>query len=89
MEDGLTAIQILRKICNEGKPQTVLDGAHEPLGSLYVEKVSLKSTRLSSAGLGQVIAYEISLVWSLHDATAEDQIETLAIIQGSLIVLYA
>ena len=86
MDSGLSQIKLLRAMCDNGKPQTLMQGGY-PLGNWYVEKVTQKSSRLSYEGVGHIITYDISLVRSARAPDAEDQMETLAIVMGSLVSL--
>lgn len=74
---GLDEIETLRGMANTGSPQTLVRGDGMALGNWLVEKVTQKSARLSTEGVGMIITYDISLVKTLRTPDATDQVSTL------------
>ena len=68
-DSGLTEIEMLRSVTGTGDPQPLMRGDGVSLGDWLVEKVSTKSTKLSSEGVGKVVTYDISLVRSTRSAS--------------------
>jgi phage protein U len=65
---GLDHLGILSEMVASGDPQILVRGDGANLGWWLIDKASEKSSKLSSAGVGKVLAYEISLVRSAHAA---------------------
>ena len=61
---GLDEVATLKAMAESGEPQILVRGDGTNMGWWLIEKGSLKSTRLSSQGIGHQIHYSLNLVES-------------------------
>ena len=74
---GLDEVATLKAMAESGEPQILVRGDGTNMGWFLIEKGSLKSTRLSSQGIGHVIHYSLNLVESPVAASSDSLMTVL------------
>lgn len=66
---GLDEVEALKSMAASGDPQILVRGDGTNMGWWFIERGSLKSTKLSQQGIGQMIHHSVDLVESPNAAS--------------------
>ena len=76
-DNGLDAVATLIAMANSGDPQILVRGDGTNMGWWLIERGSLKSTKLSQQGIGQLIHHSVELVESPTSASPASMLSLL------------